>query len=105
MWKLHHGTHLSLTIVNRNRVCLTIGDGLSALNTPARGQLYINSVILYAYDAADVMEDNNYATVLDSCVTTSFLLVAPVSTKKVSKLDHLVLIKRLGRLSTGLKIN
>ena len=42
-------------------------------NTPAVGQLYINSVTLYAYDAADVMDDDNYATVLDSYVTTSSL--------------------------------
>ena len=35
-------------------------------NTPARGQLYINSVTAYAYDAANVMDDDNYATVLDS---------------------------------------
>ena len=33
-------------------------------NTPARGELLINSVKKYAYDVADVMDDDNYATVL-----------------------------------------
>ena len=42
-------------------------------NTPARGQLYINSVTSYAYDAASVMDDDNYATVLESFVNTPFL--------------------------------
>ena len=31
-------------------------------NTPASGQSFINSVTLYAYGAADVMDDDNYAT-------------------------------------------
>ena len=35
-------------------------------NTQARGQLFINAATSYAYDAADVMDDDNYATVLDS---------------------------------------
>ena len=42
-------------------------------NTLARGQLFINSVTLYAYDAADVMDDDNYATVLESFVITPSL--------------------------------
>ena len=41
--------------------------------TPKRGQIFINSVILYAYDAADVMDYDKYATMLDSYVTTSSL--------------------------------
>ena len=65
-------------------------------NTPARGQLFINSVISYAFDAADVMDDDNYATLLDSYVTTSSLQVAKVCTKKVPGLDHLVCAKRWG---------
>ena len=65
-------------------------------NTPPRGQLFTNSVILYAYDAADVMDDNNYATVLESFVTTSSLQVAQVHTKKVSGLGHLILAKKWG---------
>ena len=39
--------------------------------TSAREQLFINSVTSYAYDAADIMDDNIYATVLESFVTTS----------------------------------
>ena len=42
-------------------------------NTPARGQLFINSVTSFAYDAVDVMDDDNYATLLESFVTTSSL--------------------------------
>ena len=42
-------------------------------STPARGQFFINFVMSYAYDAEDVMDDNNYATVLDSYATTSSL--------------------------------
>ena len=67
-----------------------------SLNTSEREQLFINSVTLYAYDAADVMDDNNYATVLDSYVTTSSLPVAKVRTEKVPGLDHSVLAKRWG---------
>ena len=42
-------------------------------NAPERGQLFINSVTLYAYEAADVTKDDNYATVLESFVNTSSL--------------------------------
>ena len=42
-------------------------------NTPARGQLFIKSVTLYACDAADVIDDDNYVTVLESYVTMSSL--------------------------------
>ena len=52
--------------------------------TPARGHLFMNFVISYAYDAAYV---NNYATVLDSYVKTSSLGVAKVSSKEVTGLD------------------
>ena len=65
-------------------------------NTPARGQLFINSFILYAYDTADDKDDDNYATVLDSYVTTISLWVAKVHTKKVPGLDHFVLAKKWG---------
>ena len=58
-------------------------------------QLFINSVTLDAYDAAGVMDDDNYDTVLDSSVTTSYLQVAKVCIEKVPGLDHLVLAKRL----------
>ena len=40
------------------------------------GQSYINSVTSYAYDAADVMDNENYATVLESFVNRLLLQVA-----------------------------
>ena len=63
-------------------------------NTPARGQLFIKSVTLYAYEPADVMDDVNDAIVLDSYVTTSSLQVAKVHAKKVPRLNYLVPAKR-----------
>ena len=63
---------------------------------PARGQLSVNSLILYAYDSAYVMDNGNYATVLESFVSTLQLQVAQVNTEKVSGLDHLVLAKKWG---------
>ena len=42
---------------------------LVSLNAPTRGQLFINSVTLYAYDAAH-MDNDNFATVLESFVST-----------------------------------
>ena len=35
-------------------------------DTPASKELFIYSITLYAYDAADVMDDNNDATMLES---------------------------------------
>ena len=67
-------------------------------NNPARGQLFFNSVTLYAYDAADVIDDVNYDTVLDSYVTTSSLQGANLCTEKELGLDHLVLAIRWGIL-------
>ena len=64
---------------------------LLGYNTSSRGQLFINSVTSYAYDAADVMDDDNYATVLEHFVDTLTLQVAQVNTKKKPGLDHLVL--------------
>ena len=63
-------------------------------NIAAMRQLYIDSVTSYAYDAADVLDDDNYATVLLSFVNASSLQIAQVNTKKVSGLDHLVLVKK-----------
>ena len=60
-------------------------------NTPASWQLFINSVTLYAYDAADVIDEDNYASVLESGVSTLSLQVACVNTEKVSGLNHLFL--------------
>ena len=65
-----------------------------SLNTPARAQLFINSVISYAYDAADLMDKDNYATVLESLVSTLSLQVAQVNTEKDSALYHVVLAKK-----------
>ena len=65
-------------------------------NTTPRGQLFINSVTSYAYDAADVRDDDNYATLLKSYDTTSSLWVAKVHTEMVPALDHLVLAKKWG---------
>ena len=59
-----------------------------------RGQLFINSVKSYAYVVADVMDKDNYATVLKSYVTTWSLQVAKVHMKRVSGLDHMVLTKK-----------
>ena len=42
------------------------------------------------------MNDDNYATVLDSYVTTLSLPVEQVSTKKVPGLDHLVSCQKMG---------
>ena len=47
--------------------------------TPARGQLFISSVTLHAYDAADVMDDDNYTTMLEYFVIFSSLQVEEVN--------------------------
>ena len=39
--------------------------------TLAKGQSFINSVTLYAYDAAHVMNDDNFATMLRRYATIS----------------------------------
>ena len=65
-------------------------------NTPARGQLFMNSVTLYAFDATDYMDDDKCVTVLERFVSTSSLQVALFNTKKVSGLDHLILAKKWG---------
>ena len=67
-----------------------------SFNTPARRQLFINSVTLYAYNATDVMDDDNCDTFLESFVIISSLQVAQVDTKKVLRLDNLVLAKKWG---------
>ena len=63
-------------------------------NTPARGKFFIDSITSYAYDAADDMDNGNYATVLERFVRALLLQVAQVSTKKVSMLNHLVLVRK-----------
>ena len=57
---------------------------------PEKGQLFINSVAPFAYDAADVMDDNNYATVFKTFVITLSLQVTQVNTKMVSGLCHVL---------------
>ena len=51
---------------------------------------------MYAHDVADFMDNNNFATELESFVNTSLLPLAQVNAKKVSGLDHLVLAKKWG---------
>ena len=65
-------------------------------NTPARGQLFINLVTLYAYDAADDAIDDKFATVLEGFIIIYSIQVAQTNTKKVAALDHLVLMKKWG---------
>ena len=40
---------------------------------------FFNSFTMYAYNAAHVVVDDNYATVLECFVTTSYLQVAKVN--------------------------
>ena len=49
-----------------------------------QGDHYLSTVTLFAYDAADVMYDDNFATVVK-------INVVQMSTKKLLMLDHLVL--------------
>ena len=93
--KLHHGICLFLSSVDKNRVCSTTEDGLSSL-TLQQGTIIYNFLMLYAYDVADVIDNHNYATVVESFVSTSLLQAAQDYTKKVSGLDHLVLSKKWG---------
>ena len=44
--------------------------------TTERGQLFINSVTLHAYDAADVVNNDNYAMMIELFVIISSLQVA-----------------------------
>ena len=58
--------------------------------TPAKGQSFINSVTLLAYDPADVMDNENFATLLEGFVIILSPQVAQTNTKKVPVLNHLV---------------
>ena len=60
----------------------------------ARGQLVINCFTSYAFNAADVMDNDNFATVLETYVTISFLQITQVNTEKVPSFDHLVLARK-----------
>ena len=70
MWKLNGEIYHVPSLLGKSRECLTTG---MACHTPARGQYFINSVTLYAYDATDVIDDVNFATVLESFVIISSL--------------------------------
>ena len=87
-FKLHYGIHQAMSSVGKNRVYFITWY---AFFTPARGQLFINSVTSYAYDAANAIDDNNYATVLQSFLSTSSLQVAHAYKTKVSGHKHLIL--------------
>ena len=65
-----------------------------APNTQTRVHFFIKSVALYAYDAVDVMDDDNLATVLESNVISLLLHAAQVNMMKVPAFDHLVLAKK-----------
>ena len=60
-------------------------------NTLARGQFFINSVTLNSFDAEVVMDDDDYATMLENFVIKSSLQVAHINTKMLSGLGHLAL--------------
>ena len=62
--------------------------------TPVRWQLFINSVTSYVYDATDVMDDDNFATVLESFVNILSLQVTQVNSKEALALDHLGFTKK-----------
>ena len=59
----------------------------------SKGKLFIKSFTSCAYDAADVMDNDNFATVLESFMISS-LQIAQVNTKKVPGLAHLILMKK-----------
>ena len=65
-------------------------------NTPTRGQIFINPIILYVYDARDVIVYDNFSTVLENFVNISLLSVAQVNSEKLSVLDRLILAKKWG---------
>ena len=52
--------------------------------------------MMYAYNAADVTDNDNYVIALESSVNASSLQVAQVNTKKVAGLDYFVLAKKCG---------
>ena len=47
-----------------------------SLNNTTRGQLFINSAISHAYNAADVIDNDSYVNLLENVVITLSLLVA-----------------------------
>ena len=59
--------------------------------TPAKGPVYVNTVVSYslAYDAADVMDNDNLATALSAQIQMSIVL-------RVTVRKPIVLAKRWG---------
>ena len=51
-FKLHYGIHQAMSSVGKNRVCSTIGNSV-AVDIHGGMERGVNSVTLYAYDAAD----------------------------------------------------
>ena len=70
---------------------LDYSDGCCPYHS-SKGQLFINSVISHAYDAADAMDTHKFATVLE--INAIFLSFAQMSTKKATVINHLVVAKK-----------
>ena len=63
-------------------------------NTPVRGQPFVNYITSYTYVNLDIMNNDNFATLLECFVNTSELWVAQVNINKVLGLNHFVLAKK-----------
>ena len=63
---------------------------------PERGQLFINSVTLYAYNAEGVIHDDIFTIVLESFVNILSLWLEQVNTTELLVLDHFILAKKWG---------
>ena len=61
--------------------------------TAARGQVFVSAVVSYslAYDAADVMDNDNLATALEAQIQISIVLIGAV---RKPSIDPIVLAKR-----------
>ena len=60
----------------------------------ARGWLLFNSVTFFIYDATDVMDNNNFATVLEINAISLLGWNAQKAFKKVPVLEHLDVAKK-----------
>ena len=63
--------------------------------TAARGPIFVSTVVLYslAYDASDVMDNDNLATALESQIQISMVLIGTVRKPSV---EPIILAKRWG---------
>ena len=84
---LHHGIYQALSLVSKSRASSTTGDDLSLLPLQQRDNYLLT---------LDVLDDNNFNTVLERFVILSSLQVAQVNTKKFPVLNQLVSVKKLG---------